>query len=177
MMDNQNISQILAIMVTDIVSYTETMNRDEQKAWDYIKKQRDIIPSIVSQMNGHMFKEMGDGTYSKFKSAIDAVQCAVRINNEAIKQELPIKIGVHLGEVKDDGRDVIGTGVNIADRINSLATSNKIIISDDVWRQIRNQADMEATSMGKQNLKGYHESVEVYELIHNPDGTLTKKLK
>ena len=176
-MENQNISQILAIMVTDIVGYTQTMNEDDNKAWEYIKKQRDIIPSIVSQMNGYMFKEMGDGTYSKFKSAIDAVQCAVRINNEAVRQGLPIKIGVHLGEVKDDGKDVIGTGVNIADRINSLATANKIIISDDIWRQIRSQADMEAASMGKKELKGYHESVEVFELMHNPDGSLTKKVK
>ena len=82
-----------------------------------------------------------------------------------------------MGEVKDDGHDVIGTGVNIADRINSLATANKIIISDDIWRQIRSQADMEATSMGKKELKGYHESLEVFELIHNPDGSLTKKIK
>ena len=74
MVENQNIRQILAIMVTDIVGYTQTMNEDDNKAWDYIKKQRAIIPPMVSKMNGFMFKEMGDGTYSKFKSAIDAVQ-------------------------------------------------------------------------------------------------------
>ena len=90
MNENQNIRQILAIMVTDIVSYTETMNHDEKKAWDYIKKQRDIIPPMVSKMNGFMFKEMGDGTYSKFKSAIDAVQCAVKIQEEALKDMLLI---------------------------------------------------------------------------------------
>ena len=79
MIESQNIRQILAIMVTDIVDYTETMNNDEAKAWEYLKKQRTIIPPTVSRMNGQTFKEMGDGTFSKFRSAIDAVQCAVKI--------------------------------------------------------------------------------------------------
>ena len=177
MIESQNIRQILAIMVTDIVDYTETMNNDEQKAWEYLKKQRTLIPPMISKMNGHMFKEMGDGTFSKFKSAIDAVQCAVKIQEEAINNELPIRIAVHLGDVMDDGVDVIGTGVNIASRINSLAKTGNIVISEDVWRQVRNQADMEATSMGQKEIKGFHQTVEVFELTYNPDGSIIKKVK
>ena len=177
MIESQNIRQILAIMVTDIVDYTETMNNDEQKAWEYLKKQRTLIPPMISKMNGHMFKEMGDGTFSKFKSAIDAVQCAVKIQEEAINNELPIRIAVHLGDVMDDGVDVIGTGVNIASRINSLAETGNIVISEDVWRQIRNQENMDATSLGQKDIKGFHQTVEVFELTYNPDGTITKKVK
>ena len=177
MIESQNIRQILAIMVTDIVDYTETMNNDEQKAWEYLKKQRTLIPPMISKMNGHMFKEMGDGTFSKFKSAIDAVQCAVKIQEEAINNELPIRIAVHLGDVMDDGVDVIGTGVNIASRINSLAETGNIVISEDVWRQIRNQGDMDATSLGQKDIKGFHQTVEVFELTYNPDGSITKKVK
>ena len=106
MIEHQNIRQILAILVTDIVDYTEIMNTDEKKAWEYLKKQRDLIPPTVSKMNGQTFKEMGDGTFSKFKSAIDAVQCAVKIQEEANKNDFPIKISVHLGDVMDDGVDV-----------------------------------------------------------------------
>ena len=60
-MENQNIRQILAIMATDIPDYTETMNNNEDKAWEYLKKQRTIIPPTVSKMNGQTFKEMGEG--------------------------------------------------------------------------------------------------------------------
>ena len=177
MIESQNIRQILAIMVTDIVDYTETMNNDEAKAWEYLKKQRTLIPPMISKMNGHMFKEMGDGTFSKFKSAIDAVQCAVKIQEEARNNELPIRIAVHLGDVMDDGVDVIGTGVNIASRINGLAKTGNIVISEDVWRQIRNQGDMDATSMGQKEIKGFHQTVEVFELTYNPDGSIIKKVK
>ena len=176
-MENQNIRQILAIMATDISDYTETMNNNEEKAWEYLKKQRTIIPPTVSKMNGQTFKEMGDGTFSKFRSAIDAVQCALKILEESITNDLPIRIAVHLVEVMDDGVDVIGMGVNIANRINSLATPGGIVVSDDVWRQVRGQSDMEGKSMGEQNIKGYHKSVEVYELTYNPDGSITQKVK
>ena len=98
MIENQNIRQILAILVTDIVGYTETMDNDEQKGWEYLKKQRAIIPPIVSKMNGHVFKEMGDGTFSKFKSAIDAVECAIKIQQETSENNLPVRIAVHLGD-------------------------------------------------------------------------------
>ena len=177
MIESQNIRQILAIMVTDIVDYTETMNNDEDKAWEYLKKQRTLIPPMISKMNGHIFKEMGDGTFSKFKSAIDAVHCAVKILEEATNNELPIRISVHLGDVMDDGVDVIGTGVNIASRINSLAKTGSIVISEDVWRQVRNQADLDATSMGQKEIKGFHQTVEVFDLTYNPDGSITQKVK
>ena len=177
MIEIQNIRQILAIMVTDIVDYTETMNNNEDKAWEYLKTQRRIIPPTVSKMNGQTFKEMADGTFSKFRSAIDAVQCAVKIQEEAVSEDLPIRISVHLGDVMDDGVDVIGTGVNIASRINSLAETGNIVISEDVWRQIRNQENMDATSLGQKDIKGFHQTVEVFELTYNPDGSITKKVK
>ena len=177
MIESQNIRQILAIMVTDIVDYTETMNNDEAKAWEYLKKQRTIIPPTVSRMNGQTFKEMGDGTFSKFRSAIDAVQCAVKIQEGAKSNDLSIRIAIHLGEVMDDGFDVIGTGVNIASRIQQLAIPGGIVISDDIWRQIRNQPEMEGRSIGEQDIKGYHKSIEVYELTYNPDGSVTQKVK
>ena len=153
------------------------MNNDEAKAWEYLKKQRTLIPPMISKMNGQTFKEMADGTFSKFRSAIDAVQCAVKIQEEAVSEDLPIRISVHLGDVMDDGIDVIGTGVNIASRINSLANTGGIVVSDDVWRQVRGQSKMEGKSIGEQDIKGYHKNVEVYELTYNPDGSITQKVK
>ena len=176
-MENQNIRQILAILATDIVNYTETMNDNEDKAWEYLKKQRNIIKPTVSKMNGQMFKEMGDGTFSKFRSAIEAVKCAVKIQEEAHLNDLPLRIAVHLGDVMDDGIDVIGMGVNIASRIQQLADPGNIVVSDDVWRQVRGQSDMEGRSIGEQDIKGYHKNVEVYELTYNPDGSITQKVK
>ena len=176
-MENQNIRQILAILATDIVNYTETMNDNEDKAWEYLKKQRNIIKPTVSKMNGQMFKEMGDGTFSKFRSAIEAVKCAIKIQEEAHSNDLPLRIAVHLGDVMDDGIDVIGMGVNIANRIQQLANPGNIVVSDDVWSQIRGQSDMEGRSIGEQDIKGYHKRGEVYELTYNPDGSVTQKVK
>ena len=177
MIETQNIRQILAILVTDIVNSTEIMNNDEKKGWEYIKKQRDIVPPTITKMHGNMFKEMGDGTLSKFKSAIDAVECAFKIKDEAIANDLPIRISVHLGDVMDDGIDVIGTGVNIASRINGLGEAGGIVVSEDVWKQIRNQDNVSGTSMGHKDIKGYHQSVEVFEITYNADGSVAKKVK
>ena len=80
---------------------------------------------------------MGDGTFNKFESAINAARCAIKIQNEAIERALPLRVGVHLGDVMQEGDDILGVGVNIADRIQGHAKPGTIYISDDIYRQIK----------------------------------------
>ena len=129
---------ILAILSTDIPGYTEKTEEDESYAFSLIAKHRDIIQKYVPELNGFTFKEMGDGTFSKFDSAIDASRCAIKIQSEAIERDLPLRLGLHLGDVVQDGNDILGIGVNIADRIQGLAKIGTIYISDDIFRQIKN---------------------------------------
>ena len=168
---------ILAILSTDIPSYTQITEEDESYAFTLIAKHRDIIKKYVSTSNGFTFKEMGDGTFNKFDSAIDASRCAINIQNEAIERDLPLRIGVHLGDVVQEGDDILGIGVNIADRIQGLAKPGTIYISDDIFRQIKNQPDLNTILVGEHELKGIKGKMTLHELVFNRDGTITERIE
>ncbi len=175
-MENQSRS-ILAILSTDIPGYTQKTEEDESYAFTLIAKHRDIISKHVSKSNGFTFKEMGDGTFNKFDSAIDASRCAIKIQSEAIERNLPLRVGLHLGDVMQEGDDVLGVGVNIADRIQGHAKPGTIYISDDIYRQIKNQPDLNTTSIGEYELKGIKGKMTLHQLIFNPDGTITQRIE
>ena len=168
---------ILAILSTDIPSYTQITEEDESYAFTLIAKHRDIIKKYVSTSNGFTFKEMGDGTFNKFDSAIDASRCAIKIQNEAIERDLPLRIGVHLGDVVQEGDDILGISVNIADRIQGLAKPGTIYISEDIFRQIKNQPDLNTISLGDHELKGIKGKMTLHELVFNRDGTITERIE
>ena len=168
---------ILAILSTDIPGYTQKTEEDESYAFTLIAKHRDIISKHVGESNGFTFKEMGDGTFNKFDSAIDASRCAIKIQSEAIERDLPLRIGLHLGDVVQEGDDVLGVGVNIADRVQGHAKPGTIYVSDDIYRQIKNQPDLNTNSVGKYELKGIKGKMTLYELIFNPDGSITEKIE
>ncbi len=156
--------QLAAIVFSDISGFTSTMEHDETRAMFQIDKHREIITNVISEFNGEMLKEMGDGILLKFTSAIEAVRCAVQIQSKAEAEEFNLKIGVHLGDViiKDD--DVFGSGVNIASRIHEHGTAGSICISNEIWLQIKNQDDINAKSLGKKKLKGVDGEVTVYQV-------------
>lgn len=174
---NDQSRSILAILSTDIAGYTKATEKDESFAFSLLAKNRDIILKNVTSRNGHLFKEMADGTFSKFESAIDAAHCAIKIQSEAIARDLPLRIGLHLGDVLQEGDDILGIGVNIADRIQKLAEIGKIYISDDIWRQIKNQPDLDANEIGQHSLQGITGKVTLYDLLFNADGTITEKIE
>ena len=168
---------LLAILSTDIPSYTQITEEDESYAFTLLAKHRDIIKKYVSTSNGFTFKEMGDGTFNKFDSAIDASRCAIKIQNEAIERDLPLRVGVHLGDVVQEGDDILGIGVNIADRIQGHAKPGTIYISDDIYRQIKNQPDLNTILVGEHELKGIKGKMTLYELVFNRDGTITERIE
>ena len=168
---------ILAILSTDIPGYTQKTEENESHAFSLIAKHRDIISKYVSESNGFTFKEMGDGTFNKFDSAIDASRCAIKIQSEAIERNLPLRVGLHLGDVVQEGDDILGVGVNIADRIQGHAKPGTIYISDDIYRQIKNQPDLNTSSVGEYELKGIKGKMSLHELIFNSDGTITERIE
>lgn len=158
--------QLAAIIFTDIVGYTNIMEKDEQVALGYLKRKREIIYPLVAANGGKVLKEIGDAMLIKFGSAIQAVRCAIEIQKAfKLEKEFSLRIGAHLGDVVIQQEDVFGSGVNIASRLHSLAVPGGICISGDVWRQVRNQPDFSAVSLGAKKLKGIDEPIEVYELV------------
>jgi class 3 adenylate cyclase len=104
-------------MFTDIVGYTALMGRDEDKAFDMLRRNHSLHHNLIEKHNGKLIKEIGDGTLASFPLASNAVRCAIDIQKEAKDQNISLKIGIHEGEMVFAGGDVWGDGVNIASRL------------------------------------------------------------
>jgi len=172
--------QLAAIMFTDIAGYTESMSNNENLAMTALKRKRSIIHPLIDQNNGVFVKEMGDGTLSYFNSAIEAVSSAVKLQELTYdEQHLNIRVGVHLGDILIDGKDVFGDGVNIASRLESLSPAGGICVSKNVYDELENKEEFNGTSLGLQSLKGVGRLIEVYALtgdrLQEPDISKYKK--
>jgi Tol biopolymer transport system component len=151
-------------MFSDIVGYTSLMGDDEEKAFSIINLNKDIHEIKVDAYNGKIIKELGDGLLSIFENGTDAVQCAIQIQREAVNNTIPLRIGIHEGEVILKNGDVFGDGVNIASRIQDEAANGGICISDSVYRIIRNKIDIKAQSIGIRHLKNVNEDFRLYQI-------------
>ena len=108
---------------------------------------------------------MGDGILLKFTSAIEAVRCANKIQEQTEVEDFQLRIGMHLGDVIIQDNDVFGSGVNIASRIHEHGDPGSICISNEIWLQIKNQSGLTAKSLGTKVLKGVKEPVEIFKLL------------
>jgi class 3 adenylate cyclase len=104
-------------MFTDIVGYTALMGNDEQNAFSILNKNRALQKPIIEQFNGRWIKELGDGVMATFNTVSDAVNAAIKIQNDCnAAKDFQLRIGIHLGEVVFENDDVFGDGVNVASR-------------------------------------------------------------
>jgi adenylate cyclase len=157
--------QLAAIMFTDIVGYTALMGEDEQKAFEVLRKNRQLQQPIVKQFNGTWIKELGDGVLASFQTVTDAVACANKIQQACSDiHDLKLRIGIHLGEVVFEDNDVFGDGVNIASRLQALAPIGGIYISEAVFRNIENKKGMETEFVKEEILKNVKHPVKIYQL-------------
>ncbi len=159
--------QLLAIMFTDIEGYSAIMQRDEAKAIMLKDRHRTIVEAEHNTFNGNIIHYYGDGTLSTFASAVDAVECAIRI--QKIFQQsphVPVRIGLHIGDIIINDGNIFGDGVNLASRIESLGVVGSVLISDRVNDELRNHPAFQTLSMGIYNLKNIEREVEVFALDH-----------
>ena len=157
--------QLSAIMITDIVGYTRLMGKDEVKALQVLEQKRQLMKPLLARFKGEMFKEIGDGTLSRFHSAMDAVECAIEIQRQILKKtDFYIRIGIHVGDVVFKGGDIFGDGVNVASWIEPLAEPGGICVSRSVYENIRNQTSVQTVFLGEKELKNVAEPVKVYAL-------------
>ena len=132
--------QLAAIMFTDIEGYTSLMQQNEVKAIQAREKHRHIFNTITAKHHGKILQYYGDGTLSIFNSAIEAVNCAIEMQlGFQESPTIPVRIGIHTGDIIFNDEEVIGDGVNIASRIESLSVAGSVFISDKVYDEIKNQ--------------------------------------
>ncbi len=157
--------QLAAIMFTDIVGYTALMGKDEQKAFELLNKNRQIQKPIIEQYNGRWIKELGDGVMASFNTVSDAVNAAIKIQQTCnAANDFQLRIGIHLGEVVFENDDVFGDGVNIAARIQALATPGGIWISESVHNNVINKIDIDTEFVKTEQLKNVKEPVRIYQV-------------
>ena len=157
--------QLAAIMFTDIVGYTSLMGRDERKALQLIKTNRNVHKKFIKQFNGNWLKEMGDGILASFPTISDAVYCAGAIQNAVAEMvDLELRIGIHVGEIVVENGDVFGDGVNIASRIEALASPREIWVSESVYRNIKNKEGINLSFIRDETLKNVDEPVKIYSV-------------
>ncbi len=155
--------QLAAIMFTDIVGYTALMGKNTAKALELVRISKEIQKPLVEKHHGQWLKEMGDGALVKFGTALDAVKCAVEIQELArAKFDGKIRIGIHLGDITVENDDVFGDGVNVAARLESIADPGGIYISEAIEKAIRGQSEVQAKYLGESKLKNVDYGVRTY---------------
>lgn len=163
--DNNSNRRLAAIIFADIVGYTAMMQMGESNALQKIKRFETITRDTVQKYQGEIIKNYGDGSLMLFDSTVNAVQCAHDMQM-AFQDEpkVPLRIGIHVGEVVRRDNDVFGHGVNISSRIESLGVAGSVLVSKMIYDKVRNQENFTFKDLGKFDFKNVDEGMQVYAL-------------
>lgn len=166
-MVTENIRLLAAIMFADMVGYTELMQKDEQLAKKNRDHQRAVLEDCILEHRGNVIQYYGDGSLSIFGSAIEAVKCAIAIQKRLLQDpKVPLRIGLHLGDIVYDDEGAYGDAVNLAARIESLAIPGSVMMSDRVNDELQSHPGIKTVSLGKHDLKHIKRPVEVFAVKH-----------
>jgi adenylate cyclase len=169
--------RLAAILAADVVGYSRLMERDEAGTFAALKTRRkEVLEPLVARHQGRIFKVTGDGVLVEFGSAVNAVQCAVELQQAmaTVNRELPddqhivLRIGVNLGDVMVERSDLYGDGVNIASRLEGLAEPGGILIAGTAYEYVRNKVKVTFDDLGSQALKNFAEPVHAYRVAGTP---------
>ena len=150
-------------MFTDIVGYTAMMQANEAAANAIRVRHRTVFEKNHTQFHGEILQYFGDGTLSVFQSAVEAVECAIAIQQALQTGEaVPLRIGLHLGDIVFDGTDIYGDGVNLASRIESMGIPGGILLSGKLNDELKNQHHISTQSLGHFEFKNVKRPIEVF---------------
>ena len=166
--------KLAAILVSDVVGYSRLTGADEDRILARLRALRsDLIDPTIAVHHGRIVKRTGDGSIIEFRSVVDAVRCAIEVQNAMVERNAGVpedrrivfRIGIHLGDVveESDG-DLMGDGVNIAARLEGVAKPGAICLSEDAYRQVSGRLDMEVTDLGPTKLKNIERPIRAYSL-------------
>ena len=165
-MPQQN-RQLAAILFTDIVGYTAMMQQDEQNAVAVTRHYISVLKQSVAIHHGKILNDYGDGSLCSFSSATEAMRCAIEMQQQLQNEPMvPLRIGLHVGELFFEGNKVMGDGVNVASRIQSLGIANSILFSQEINNKLKNQQEFKSISVGRFEFKNVDEPMEVFALAN-----------
>ncbi|MGB4849186.1 MAG: helix-turn-helix domain-containing protein [Saprospiraceae bacterium] len=164
-MKEKKVRQLAAIMFTDIVGYTALMHGDEAVATSVRARHREVFRQQHEIYHGEIVQYYGDGTLSVFKSAIEAALCAITIQRLLQEKDpVPLRIGLHMGDIVFSKTEVYGDGVNLASRIQSMGIAGSILLSGKLNDELKNHNDITTVSTGYFELKNITQPVEVFAI-------------
>ena len=166
--------KLAAILVADVVGYSRLAGADEDRILARLRTLRsDLIDPTIAVHHGRIVKRTGDGSIIEFRSVVDAVRCAIEVQNGLIERNAGVpedrrieyRVGIHVGDVVEetDG-DLMGDGVNIAARLEGVAKPGAICLSEQAYWQVKGRLDLKVSDLGQTQLKNIAEPVHIYSL-------------
>src|SRR5215475_13163949 len=166
--------KLAAILAADVAGYSKLAAADEERTLARLRALRsDLFDPTIALHHGRVVKRTGDGSIIEFRSVVDAVRCAIEIQNGMVERNaglppdrrIEFRIGIHLGDVveESDG-DLMGDGVNIAARLEGVATPGAICLSEDAYRQVKARLDLAVSDLGATALKNIVDPIRIYSL-------------
>jgi TolB-like protein len=168
------IRKLAAILVADVAGCSKLAAADEERTLARLRALRsDLLDPTIALRHGRVVKRTGDGVLIEFRSVVDAVRCAIEVQNGMVERNtglppgrrIELRVGIHLGDVveESDG-DLMGDGVNIAARLEGIAKPGAICLSEDAYRQVKSRLDLSVSDLGATQLKNIAEPIRVYSL-------------
>ncbi len=169
--------RLAAILAADVVGYSRLMEADEEATVSTLSTYREIIEGLVASHHGRVFGSAGDSVIAEFASPVEAVRCSVDIQREleahnvnlAEDRRMRLRIGVNLGDVIVEGDNLLGDGVNIAARLETLADPAGISLARSVFDQVKKQLNLGYEYLGEHEVKNIAEPVQVYRVLTEPE--------
>jgi adenylate cyclase len=173
--------KLTAILNADVKGYSRLMGEDEEGTIRTLNTYKEVMSSLIQQQRGRVVDAPGDNVLAEFGSVVDAVRCAVEIQKELKTRNVDLpenrrmefRIGVNLGDVVEDGEQILGDGVNIAARLESLAEGGGIYISGTVYDQVENKLTLEYEYLGPQTVKNIAKPVRAYRVLMEPETSVS----
>ena len=161
MTDDKVKRRLTTVLCADVYGYSRLMEADETGTLETLRRYRTAIARLVERHDGRIVNTWGDAVIAEFASVVEAVQCAVEIQQEIASQAsnapqaspMQFRIGINLGDVMVDGSDIYGDGVNIASRLQELAEPGGVVISSSVYDQVHNKLSVGFDCLGQRPMK------------------------
>lgn len=160
--------KLTTILAADAAGYASAMDADEVGTVEALRAAREVFSKFITRHNGRIVNTAGDGLVAEFPSVVEAVQCAIEVQRELgdaghpANGPLRFRIGVHLGDVLVDGDDLLGEGVNLAARLQTMAEPGGVLVSQQVYDQVRSKLSVGFEYLGEKRPKNFSEDVAVY---------------
>ncbi|MEP1354224.1 MAG: adenylate/guanylate cyclase domain-containing protein [Tateyamaria sp.] len=164
--------KLTTILAADAEGYSRVMQADEVRALGILQAARGVFSKFIQRHHGRIANTAGDGLIAEFPSVVEAVQCAIEVQQELSSKRrdpggaLHFRIGIHLGDVMVDGDDLLGEGVNLAARLQTMAEPGGILISQQVYDQVHAKLSVGFDYLGEKRPKNFSEDVPVYGVSH-----------